>query len=297
MAIILRRKNLGKGSTNGIVAASSTGMSVVKSWLMPNNPPQPVDYIFRWGCTSRLPQGYASAKVINSAEAIYAVNNKANCRFKLLAAEVSAPNTWPISNMLSAASTAAGMDILMRSFTGEYIARPKSHSRGLNIKKGTIDHVIREVSNNATYEDGYISEYINKVAEYRVFVLHGRIVWIVKKIPANTYDIAWNVARGGKFVNVLRGEWKSIKHIIYLAIKSAKVMGIDFCGVDIMVDNNNKAYVLELNSAPSQTSPYRQSCVSKCFDYIVNTGIMEFPDIADSPNRTWKSFIHPALVS
>jgi hypothetical protein len=49
---------------------------------------------------------------------------------------------------------------------------------------------------------------------------------------------------------------------------------------------------LEVNSAPSQTSPYRQQCFAKCFDYIVNNGKDHFP----MPEKFgWKSTLHPAL--
>jgi hypothetical protein len=61
-----------------------------------------------------------------------------------------------------------------------------------------------------------------------------------------------------------------------------------------MVDAEGRPYVLEVNSAPSQTSEYRQRCVAKCFDYIVENGKQHF----DTPPiiSNWKDVIHPAVA-
>ncbi len=60
-----------------------------------------------------------------------------------------------------------------------------------------------------------------------------------------------------------------------------------------MVDAEGEAYVLEINSAPSQTSPYRQEATAKAFDYIVNYG----KDRLDLSNDKggWRRYIHPAI--
>ena len=68
--------------------------------------------------------------------------------------------------------------------------------------------------------------------------------------------------------------------------------GLDFGGVDVMVDADGKAYVLEINSAPSLTSPYRQECMAKCFDYIVENGKGM---IGVKDDEDWKDFVHPAV--
>ena len=60
-----------------------------------------------------------------------------------------------------------------------------------------------------------------------------------------------------------------------------------------MVDENNTPYILEINSAPSLTSPYRQSCMAKCFSYILEKGKSHIPLISEKGG--WKKFIHPAI--
>jgi hypothetical protein len=60
-----------------------------------------------------------------------------------------------------------------------------------------------------------------------------------------------------------------------------------------MVDRQGTAYILEINSAPSQTSPYRQECVAKYFDYVIRQGKERISLVEQRGN--WKKFIHPAL--
>jgi hypothetical protein len=69
--------------------------------------------------------------------------------------------------------------------------------------------------------------------------------------------------------------------------------GLDFGGVDVMVDRAGNCYVLEINSAPSQTSPYRQECTAKAFDYVVLNGKDNIPVVEQRGG--WKKFAHPAL--
>jgi glutathione synthase/RimK-type ligase-like ATP-grasp enzyme len=156
-----------------------------------------------------------------------------------------------------------------------------------------MDSIMHTYLNNPVYRNGYVSRLIDKEAEYRVAVIQGRVAWVAKKTPGNPEDIAWNVARGGRFDNVKWGNWPML--VVREALKAAKVSGADFCGVDVMTDIAGTPYVLEVNSAPSQTSEYRQRCFAKCFDYIVQHGKEAFPDVKFTAKTSWKSTIHPAL--
>ena len=77
------------------------------------------------------------------------------------------------------------------------------------------------------------------------------------------------------------------------ALLAFEAWGGDFGGVDVMVDRQGETFVLEINSAPSLTSPYRQECFAKAFDYIVEHGKAEIPLIAAKGGYT--KFIHPAI--
>ena len=178
------------------------------------------------------------------------------------------------------------------------VLRPSRHAQGrhlytYNLGSNSTETYQALVNTCREIGDYYISEFIDKEHEYRVFVCQNRAVWVAKKTPGNPEDVAWNVAAGGRFDNVRWGEWPL--QVIRAALQAARVSGTDFCGVDVMVDYDGNPYVLEVNSAPSQTSPYRQQCVAKAFDYIVRNGKQHFDGVERI--TSWKDVIHPAIWS
>ncbi len=276
----------------GIVAAMTQPVSNVRNFLPADVAAitQPISYLFRWGCTSSVSElGLAApTHTVNSAESIQWCSNKKVGRLEMQAAGVPVPQTWGTAEQASV-------------FAGRVVLRPAQHAQGRNLFTYTLTEQDRAPGDgyydllNKARQLGqhYVSVLIDKVAEYRVFVAQNRVVWVAQKAPGNPDQVAWNVAQGGRFDNTRWGDWP--KRVIQAALAAAKVSGTDFCGVDVMVDAEGNPYVLEVNSAPSQTSPYRQQCVAKVFDYIIANGKAALEDVADSPRRTWKSYIHPAL--
>src|SRR5690606_2071639 len=112
------------------------------------------------------------------------------------------------------------------------VVRPARHSRGRDVNVCYSWHHILTLS--LIYGEGnyYVSPLIPKIAEYRVFVVSGRAVAVARKTPGNPDDVAWNVARGGRFDNVRWGEWplKAVR----VAIEAFNMSDLDFGGVDIM---------------------------------------------------------------
>lgn len=278
VALLFRRKKLGRTSAREISRFSKTGILNVR-----NDQPFPpnIDMVFRWGCTSNLPAGVT---VVNTAEAIHQVADKAAFR-KLTADAGLAPKTW-----LSVEEYEKEVD------RPEWVViRRATHHQGRYLdlfgafNRDEIGRVCRG------YGEGnyYISAFIPKVAEYRVFIVSGRVVWVAQKTPGNPDDVAWNVARGGRFDNVRWDQWplKAVR----VAREAFLLSSLDFGGVDVMVDADGKAYVLEINSAPSQTSPYRQECTAKAFDYIVQHG-KERIDVVQERGG-YRKFIHPCLTN
>lgn len=276
MNIILRRRGLGATSCNGIAAAADGQLLVVRNDNLHLTPENPADFCFRWGCTSTV----RADVIVNTARSIHWCADKRQGRLDMQAAGVPVPETWTLENF-----TEEDRDDEL------YVIRPPRHAQGRHLRVASNDDIA--AGTPPMYEGGYVSRLIDKVAEYRVFVCQNRVVWVVRKTPGNPNDVAWNVARGGRFDNVRWSEWPL--QVVKAALAAAKVSGTDFCGVDVMVDAQDNPYVLEVNSAPSQTSEYRQSCVGKAFKYIIENGKAHFKD--PEVLRSWKSVIHPALWS
>lgn len=273
MATILRRRKLGMSSVKGICQESETGIQWCRNDLgIPKD-----DVYIRWGCTTALPP---QTKVFNKAAAISQVNDKIGFRRSMMRAGLThiMPITYFVVDFVP--------DYLLE--TKGVIVRPRTHAQGRNL------HVCRTREElllaARKYDEFYISELINKVAEYRVFVCQGRAVWVAQKTPGNPDDVAWNVAKGGRFDNVRWGDWPI--DVVDAAIRAFNTTDLDFGGVDVMVDDNGCVYVIEINSAPSQTSPYRIKCVAKTFDYMLeNPGRIP---VYEGEGKYLK-YIHPAV--
>jgi len=271
-AYILRRKKLGKTSCEAIVALSKEGIKLFRNDA---KLPEDADLCIRWGCTSNVPQ----KNVINSAKAIHLVSDKTTFR-EMMDEHKLCPKTF------------TDEEVIFDTYNWEspLIVRPRVHHQGRNLY---VCHGVADlmVAASKCGDGWYAGQFIDKVAEYRVFCMSGRVLAVAKKTPADEKAVAWNVAQGGRFDNVRWDDWplKAVK----VSLKAFALSGLDFGGVDIMVDKDGGCFVLEINSAPSLTSPYRQECMAKGMDYIVKHGKAVIP-MSDKPGGYLK-FIHPAV--
>ena len=286
MFYILRRKGLGLGSTKAIKELSQHEIHVIRNDKLPEFTDD--DVVLRWGTTANLMEqpptstNIYTCRVLNKANNISLVNNKKQFR-ALLQEEFpnNIPKTW--------------FDLDNPHIKYPCILRPSTHAQGkhlfycnnfLNLNKYYEKYFDFKLNNY------YISEYIPKVAEYRVCFIQGLVAWVANKIPANPETIAWNVAKGGKFENVKWKNWPI--DVIETAYQAYIISGLYLGGVDVMVDKDGRSYVLEINSAPSHTSPYRQSCTTKCIDYgITHNMFKHYPP--DDNFKKYSKWLHPAL--
>lgn len=272
--VFLRRRKLGRGSCRELSAKMASDSRVCRSWRTEaDRQPEGDDLVVRWGCTANV----AINNVLNTARAIHQVNDKAGFRMHIADNNEYAmviPETWQHEGEVAYPC----------------IVRPAVHSRGRNVWHCSNRTELRQAI-DVCGEGWYASEYIEKVSEYRVFVVQGRAVAVAEKTPANRDDIAWNVAQGGRFDNVSWDNWPL--QAVRKSIEAFNLSELDFGGVDVMVDAEGKAYVIEINSAPSLTSDYRQECMAKAFDYIVQHGKERIP--LPEARGGYRKFIHPCV--
>ena len=273
--VVVRRRGLGRTSVREICAKSETGLLGYRN-------DQPVPEVegeaigIRWGCTSNIP----FKRVLNTAEAIHQVNNKTEFR-KMMTPQGLCPRTWWAGNYPD----------LPDEF--DLVVRPGFHAQGRNLHHcRTVNELERAIA--ACGPGWYASELFPKTHEYRVCIVQGLVSWVASKTPGNPEDIAWNVARGGRFDNVRWDDWPI--PVVRVATQAFHLTTLDFGGVDVMWDDRTKrATVLEINSAPSLTSPYRQQCMARCFDHIMRAENKERMAV-NLKGKTWKSFNHPGLT-
>lgn len=277
--VILRRPKLGRTSCREIaryINAHNQSLNVTvhrnDRKVKVSNP----DALIRWGTTST--SGMSTGTVYNTSQAIHQVNDKAGFRKYL---REHAPDIIP-RTVFDGEETAFTLPHI--------IIRPRNHAQGKHTY--LIENGVGLLDAIAKCGDGwYASEYIPKVAEYRVMFVQGRVAWVANKIPSNPDAVCWNVAKGGKFENVAWSDWPL--RAVKVARQAFMLTDLDFGAVDVMVDADGKPYVLEINSAPSQTSPYRQEATAKCFAAMLTSHFKNY-DISEKKGD-WKKFIHPAL--
>jgi hypothetical protein len=267
-ALFMRRRGLGHTSVTGIINYSKHKLKWVRgdTKKIPDAP-----LYIRWGCTDNIP----IQNVLNTSESIHKVNSKGLFRKAMVGL---------------CTDTFYKKEELEDNFP--IVIRPPVHSRGRHVYK--VNNMKEAAS--AILKCGvnwYANKYVNKTNEYRVFVVQGRAVAVVEKTPGKKDDIAWNVAQGGRFDNINWDLWplKAVK----ISIEAFKLSGLTFGGVDVMKDVEGNCYVLEINSAPSLTSPYRQECFAKCFDYIIDNGKENIP-LIDKVGG-YSKFVHPAIYN
>lgn len=274
--VVLRRRKLGHTSCMAIKQFSKSGIVVVRNDKLQGL--EKPDLLVRWGCTSELD----STNTLNKAKAITLANNKILCRQLFLEKGISTP-------------------ALYESFTEVVypcVVRPTNHSQGKEFHycENLVElyKAIDTIKNKG--KDYYISQYIPKQREFGVFVFNDRVTSVIEKMPKdeNAKEAhAWNVAQGTHtFENANWSDWNV--DVCKVGLQAIKAVGLDFGRVDVIVDEDGKPYVLEVNSAHSLTSEYRQEVFAKCLDYYIENGKvkneLDFGNIS-----SYKGLIHPVL--
>lgn len=282
ISYVLRRKGVGL-NLEGLEELSKTGLKVLSTENGSDNLPWDVKYVFRWGSTATIP---GSGVVINRASAIHWAFDKRESR-RILSLGGLAPKTWTDFGEF--------LDHFSGESFGKYVVRPATHKRSENLY---LCQSFREVyeaisSGNSCWQDGYyISEYIKKDHEYRVWVVSGRIIAICEKIPTDKNLTSWGCVNQGQFKYIPWDQWPL--EAAGKAVEAFRLSGLDFGAVDVMTLSTGlpspQSYVLEINTAPEVT-PYYLKCLTKAFDYIVKNG----NQFIESDDVSWKTLIHPAI--
>lgn len=185
--------------------------------------------VVRWGTSAAFPLN--GAIEINSGKAIIEVGNKSYCRWAMAKAGCPVPKTW--------------YDI--KDAEVPCILRPDSHSQGRQFR---VINSKRDLDYHIHIKNYYISEIIDKSAEYRVHVWDGQ--------PMITYDknilpgeLLANQAQTGRKWKVVTEQPDNHPQLERIAVESCKVMGLFTGAVDIMVDQDGKPFICEINTMPN----------------------------------------------
>jgi hypothetical protein len=274
--VLLRRKELGNNCHNIADNYADDKMQIV----LPDSPLlATAKFIIRWGTTAKLPESKIKQTVFNTAEAIIETSRKGPFRLKVHIASKGklTPRTWATVD-----------DLAKEEEVGSVIVRPTHHERSKDIFLCTNLKEL-EAAIAKCKEGYYISEYIKKDEEYRVFVAQGRAFMVFRKKPKDKNAVSWGCVEEGALEYVAWSDWPL--EVVRNAIGSFLESRLDFGAVDVMV-KDGKAYFLEINTAPEVWKYYGER-FSDIFGYMVKNG-KERLLIKD--NKNWKGLIHPAIT-
>ena len=280
MSYLLYRTDFGVAVCKEIVHYTTTGLEARYN----QNPLDPdAKYVFRWGTTSNLP---GNPKVINTAKAIHRVYDKAAFRMVLSDAGLAPKSYLSVGEYLGA----------MENFEKPIavIVRKNFHSRSEDLDFCATRVDVAKACEKYGKGNYYISEFIDKTREFRVFFCQGRIAWVVEKHPEDKKSVSWGCVDDEDDSYFEYVPWSEIPmSLAENALKAAAHSKLDFGAVDVVMDKEGRAFTLEINTGP-QVTPYYAKCICKCFDYIVTNGPGDIP-VKDY--STWKNVMHPAIWS
>lgn len=121
-----------------------------------------------------------------------------------------------------------------------------------------------------------------------------RILNYLEKPNPGGGQIAWNRALSGEaFTNVKWSDYNSA--VCKVALEAIKALSLDFGGVDIILDREGKAYVLEVNTSPTlASSEYSMSRYAKYFDWLCKEPKrrkhFEIKDFKKASNYAWHDY-------
>lgn len=109
-------------------------------------------------------------------------------------------------------------------------------------------YLINDLNELKTFEENnklsehFYQQFIGRGGEdIRVLVIGGKYVCSMKR--KNTKDFRSNIELGGHGEN-----FDADKNLINLCEKVAKILNLDYCGIDVLTDNEGNRYICEVNS-------------------------------------------------
>lgn len=301
MGVFLRRNRFGLGTLRAI-------KSKMKEKTILTNDSESIDLddivksefykIFTWGNVRKLPK---LGEVHNHPDLVSSAADKGKYRL-LLESEIVKAMEWNnyINYIPTTKDVVEAKEWIRQG--GTYILRPQFHhgANDFHVIKSSPDNINEALSKFDKYykEGSYLSKYIKKDKEYRVFIMHKKVVFVIEKIVDNPNEYAWNVANGGRMVNVRWGNWDPVA--VNAALLANHYDKLQYGAYDIMI-SDGIAYILEVNTSPKVEEEYWSSCIAKAFDYAIanNIGLygLGTPSIYfDGWGQSfWKTVIHPAL--
>ena len=187
---------------------------------------------------------YLGVYVCNTADAIESVKDKLYMHQQLAHSKLATPNTmlakFPID--IEVVKREIGFPLVIKNVTG-------MQGTGIYLcdsEEKFLD-VMELIYTNNSNANIILQEFVatSRGQDVRVFIVGGKVIGCMRRFSKTSFKS--NVSKGGDvsaFDLPPEGEW--------LAIETAKLLGLDIAGIDLLFDENGFK-VCEANSAPGFT--------------------------------------------
>lgn len=215
---------------------------------------RPSDFIINWGRSSDQ-ANFSNGTVVNKFDAVNTAANKRNF-FRHI--EAYNRDTEDPANVVHIPEFTTEHDQVRMWLQNGKTAFARTELRG-NSGRGIVD-VIDEAVLDTVPAGTLFTKYIPKKYEFRVHVVDGRVIALHRKamrvnrdedLPIG-YQPNWRIRsynNGFIFERNIPFEVPAI--VGEQAVAAVKAAGLDFGGVDVIYNQmRNKAYVIEINTAP-----------------------------------------------
>ncbi|NPA97978.1 MAG: RimK family alpha-L-glutamate ligase [Crenarchaeota archaeon] len=179
--------------------------------------------------------------IINSSKSIIDTRDKWRSLLKLMINGVRVPTTIVTENPFVA------KDFIEK--TGKAVFKPLIGSLGLGSTLIEDPDIAYHISRSllSLRLPSYFQEYIEKPGfDLRIFVVGGRVIGAMKRVISEGWKT--NIAQGAHGIKITEKEYPDE---FETAIKTAEILGLEYTGVDIIIDKKTgNHYVIEANAFP-----------------------------------------------
>ena len=196
--------------------------------------------------TIRYGNGYSvdpEGIVINKRDAIRNCVNKIRCKEILMQNNINTPKLYTFQEASN----------LLRNSDSQVVVRKNGHSQGRWF------YLVNNVRQLSRYDSNshYCQELVNKIDEYRLFIMKDRIIEANLKVPPENdpHSMIRNHTHGSTFrIAPVRNLNQTMKD---QARKATELLGLDFAAIDCattrLSDGTIKPTIFEVNTGPSLT--------------------------------------------
>lgn len=157
----------------------------------------------------------------------------------------------------------------VEKYTLPIITKPINGRRGRDVlQHNSLPSIISAVENSDV--PLIIQPMIPNDGDYRVWILKGEVIGVIKRKPFSKTEFRSNISLGGI------AETSELPcDILKVAVLSTQILDLDIAGVDIIQDSNTREYyILEVNAAP-QFDGFMKTTGIDLFDIIINHIVQE----------------------